>query len=195
MAGIMASPVGSEEARVQVMTIHRAKGLEFDVVILPDLQRSPRRADRPLLYWTTIVTRSRRARHRARKPGGRGRRRRARGCARALDARAARRPGDLELGRLAYVAATRARRQLHLIGSVGVKASDDEAALIRPPAASLLGFLWPAVSELRTGARGTGLRMPRSAAAAGAASRHRQLAVLPPVSRRRSRRNPSVCRC
>ena len=56
VAGIMASPVGSDEARVQVMTIHRAKGLEFDVVILPDLQRNPRRADRPLLYWTTIAT-------------------------------------------------------------------------------------------------------------------------------------------
>ncbi len=56
VAGIMASPVGSDSARVQVMTIHRAKGLEFDVVILPDLQRNPRRPDRPLLYWTTIAT-------------------------------------------------------------------------------------------------------------------------------------------
>ncbi|HET8691126.1 MAG TPA: UvrD-helicase domain-containing protein, partial [Steroidobacteraceae bacterium] len=54
--GVMASPVGSEAARIQVMTIHRAKGLEFDVVILPDLQRSPRRPDRPLLYWTSIAT-------------------------------------------------------------------------------------------------------------------------------------------
>ena len=38
----MASPVGSDGACVQVMTIHRAKGLEFDVVVVPDLQRSVR---------------------------------------------------------------------------------------------------------------------------------------------------------
>ena len=145
VAGIMASPVGSDEARVQVMTIHRAKGLEFDVVILPDLQRSPRRSDRPLLYWTTIAT----------GPGERGIVLASRtdateeeGRVDALERwmrelRKARE--DLELGRLAYVAATRARRRLHLIGNVRVKQSDD-AMLNRPPAASLLGFLWPAVS-------------------------------------------------
>ena len=54
--GVMASPVGSDSARVQVMTIHRAKGLEFDVVILPDLQRAARGSERPLLYWTTVAT-------------------------------------------------------------------------------------------------------------------------------------------
>jgi ATP-dependent helicase/nuclease subunit A len=146
VAGIMASPVGSEEARVQVMTIHRAKGLEFDVVILPDLQRSPRRAERPLLYWTTIAT----------GPGERGivlasRADAAEGEGRVdalerwmRELRKARE--DLELGRLAYVAATRARRQLHLIGNVRVKRANDGATLNRPPAASLLGFLWPAVS-------------------------------------------------
>jgi ATP-dependent helicase/nuclease subunit A len=146
VAGIMASPVGSEEARVQVMTIHRAKGLEFDVVILPDLQRSPRRAERPLLYWTTIAT----------GPGERGivlasRADAAEGEGRVdalerwmRELRKARE--DLELGRLAYVAATRARRELHLIGNVRVKRANGGATLNRPPAASLLGFLWPAVS-------------------------------------------------
>ena len=39
--GVMASPVGSESAQVQVMTIHRAKGLEFDIVILPGLAAWP----------------------------------------------------------------------------------------------------------------------------------------------------------
>ena len=146
VAGIMASPVGSEAARVQVMTIHRAKGLEFDVVILPDLQRSPRRPDRPLLYWTSIATGS----------GERGIVLASRtdtveddGRADALERwmRALRNDREkLELGRLAYVAATRARRRLHLIGSARVKRSGDTASLNRPPDASLLGFLWPAVS-------------------------------------------------
>jgi ATP-dependent helicase/nuclease subunit A len=144
VAGIMASPVGSETARVQVMTIHRAKGLEFDVVVLPDLQRSPRRADRPLLYWATIAT----------GPGERGivlgsRADSDDGGADALERWMQKLGNDrdaLELGRLAYVAATRARRRLHLIGNVRVKVTNDEHLLKAPPSSSLLGFLWPAVS-------------------------------------------------
>ena len=38
--------------RVQVMTIHGAKGLEFDTVFLPQLQRGGKSGDRPLLAWT-----------------------------------------------------------------------------------------------------------------------------------------------
>jgi ATP-dependent exoDNAse (exonuclease V) beta subunit len=146
VAGIMASPVGSDAARVQVMTIHRAKGLEFDVVILPDLQRNPRRPDRPLLYWTTIAT----------GPGERGIVLASRTDAAEDEGRAdelerwmrelRKEREQFELGRLAYVAATRARRRLHLIGSVGTRRTDGAEKLIPPPAASLLGFLWPAVS-------------------------------------------------
>jgi len=131
---------------VQVMTIHRAKGLEFDVVILPDLQRGARREDRPLLYWTSIAT----------APGERGI---------ALAGRADSADGEdggdslerwmrelgrerdrLELGRLAYVAATRARHRLHLIGTSRSGEKDGERVLKAPRAASLLGFLWPVVS-------------------------------------------------
>jgi ATP-dependent exoDNAse (exonuclease V) beta subunit len=128
------------------MTIHRAKGLEFDVVILPDLQRGPGGGKRPLLYWTTVAT----------GPGERGIVLASRtdsdendGDADALErwmrdlggAREA-----LELGRLAYVAATRARRRLHLIGSARVKWTAQQPTLRRPRAASLLGFLWPVLS-------------------------------------------------
>jgi len=141
--GVMASPVGGEDARVQVMTIHRAKGLEFDVVILPDLQRVPRRPDRPLLYWTTIAT----------GPGergivlaGRSDSVEADGAADALEkwmrGLDEEREG-LELGRLAYVAVTRARRRLHLVGSAGVTEGAEGPVPKRPRTASLLGFLWP----------------------------------------------------
>ena len=144
--GVMASPVGSDSARVQVMTIHRAKGLEFDVVILPDLQRTARGSERPLLYWTTVAT----------GPGERGIVLASRtdsdegdGSADALE-RWMRKLGAererLELGRLAYVAATRARRRLHLIGTVGVKHTEDGSELRPPRSASLLGFLWPVLS-------------------------------------------------
>ena len=47
LAENFAAPDVGEEARVQVMTIHRAKGLEFDTVIVPGLERVPRVADRP----------------------------------------------------------------------------------------------------------------------------------------------------
>ena len=54
--GIKASPQGGGDARVQLMTIHRAKGLQFDAVILPDLQRQPRGGRRELMYWSTVAT-------------------------------------------------------------------------------------------------------------------------------------------
>ena len=45
-----------------------------------------------------------------------------------------------EVDRLLYVAATRARKRLHLVGHVSV---DDAGQAKAPPAASLLGRLWP----------------------------------------------------
>jgi ATP-dependent helicase/nuclease subunit A len=146
VAGVMASPVGSEDARVQVMTIHRAKGLEFDVVILPDLQRGPRGSERPLLYWTSVAT----------GPGQRGVVLGSRTDSaedEGVDAleRWMRRLGQdrerLELGRLAYVACTRAKRRLHLVGSTSLKHTDDGPVLNRPRSGSLLEFLWPVVSR------------------------------------------------
>jgi ATP-dependent exoDNAse (exonuclease V) beta subunit len=115
-------------------------------VILPDLQRGARRDDRPLLYWTSIAT----------GPGERGI-----VLAGRADSEDAADGGDalerwmrelgkerarLELGRLAYVAATRARRQLHLIGGARSRLKDEALVVKAPPAASLLGFLWPVLS-------------------------------------------------
>jgi ATP-dependent exoDNAse (exonuclease V) beta subunit len=177
VAGVMASPVGSDQARVQVMTIHRAKGLEFDVVILPDLQRRPRGGERPLLYWTTVAT----------GPGERGIVLAGRTDAteedgadalerwmRRLHAERER----LELGRLAYVAVTRARRRLHLIGSAAVQ-QRDEGPRVRPPhAASLLAFLWPVLSADFERAL---TALPADAAARARAGRRRLTA--PPAQR------------
>ncbi len=112
--GLMASPVGSPEARVQVMTIHKAKGLEFDTVILPSLERAVPAADRQLLYWAPVAV----------APGRRGIVLASRGdepADRGDDPlerwmrRLERERSRLELGRLAYVAVTRARRRLHLV--------------------------------------------------------------------------------
>ena len=45
------APRRRSAAAVQVMTLHRAKGLEFDTVIIAGLGRRPPRGDRPLLLW------------------------------------------------------------------------------------------------------------------------------------------------
>jgi ATP-dependent helicase/nuclease subunit A len=143
--GIMASPVGSESARVQVMTIHHAKGLEFDVVIVPDLQRGVRGGERPLLYWTSVAT----------GPGQRGIVLASRadvGDEKDTDPleRWMRHLGTererLELGRLAYVATTRARRKLHLVGSATTRVKGECVELRPPRSGSLLGFFWPALA-------------------------------------------------
>ena len=44
-------PNASEDCGVQLMTIHGAKGLEFEVVLVPQLQRSGKRDDPPLFQW------------------------------------------------------------------------------------------------------------------------------------------------
>jgi ATP-dependent helicase/nuclease subunit A len=42
---------GDPDCRVQLLTLHKAKGLEFDHVIIPQLDRLPRQDNRELLLW------------------------------------------------------------------------------------------------------------------------------------------------
>jgi ATP-dependent exoDNAse (exonuclease V) beta subunit len=44
-------PTASESCGVQLMTIHAAKGLEFEVVLVPQLQRPGKIDDLPLFHW------------------------------------------------------------------------------------------------------------------------------------------------
>jgi len=146
LAGLMASPQGSAGAGVQVMTIHRAKGLEFDVVIVPDLQRGKRRTERQLLYWTGVAI----------APDQRGLLLAGHAGPEATGAaadpleqwmrRLVTEREELELGRLAYVAATRARWQLHLIGSASIVWRDGQPRLREPRRDSLLRFFWPVLA-------------------------------------------------
>ncbi|MFC3909930.1 UvrD-helicase domain-containing protein [Legionella dresdenensis] len=41
-------------SRLQIMTIHKSKGLEFDCVILPGLGKKPNNNDKPLLKWLKL---------------------------------------------------------------------------------------------------------------------------------------------
>ena len=125
-------------AALQLMTLHKAKGLEFDTVILPGLQRKAQGADRALLLWDQVLDDQ--------------------GHERLLLATQPEAGHDgpsiydylltlenerqrNEAKRLLYVGATRARRQLHLLGSAVPNSKGD--ALGKPAPDSLLALLWP----------------------------------------------------
>ncbi len=141
------------EGAIQVMTIHRAKGLEFDHVILPGLHRKPQAGQDRLLNWldwpsveggAELLMAPIRA---ADDDAGSA-------LTRFLRFQRTQRQKQ-ERARLLYVACTRARRQLHLFAAVpaalaGSTAADGEPAgrdTWRPPAASLLATLWSACAE------------------------------------------------
>jgi len=140
LAELFARPDPEAGDGLQLMTIHKAKGLEFDVVILPGLDAGTRRGEHELLVW---LERPREA-----------------GEADLLLAplHATGNEKDpvyawittlqqdqerLETARLLYVAATRARERLHLIGGAGVRERDGEPVLTSPKSCSLLALLWP----------------------------------------------------
>ena len=130
-------------ARLQVMTMHRAKGLQFDHVLLYGLGRAPARADRRVLSWFDIPDAH----------GGVKKIISPIGPRTELDKDPVHRYIELteadkdrhEQGRLLYVACTRARRSLHLLGHVEV--SEDGAAFRPPRAGSLLRLLWRNVAD------------------------------------------------
>jgi ATP-dependent exoDNAse (exonuclease V) beta subunit len=49
-----AAPDPSAPEKLQIMTIHKAKGLEFDTVILPGLSKQPRSEEHLLLRWAEV---------------------------------------------------------------------------------------------------------------------------------------------
>ncbi len=126
---------------VQVMTIHRAKGLEFDHVFVPGLDRGVGAGERPLLRWIDLP--------------------RERGLSDLIVAPAPTigEEGGGELSsflagllaqrarherlRLMYVAATRARQTLHLSGAPKMRTG----GRLDPDPRSLLACLWPALVE------------------------------------------------
>jgi ATP-dependent helicase/nuclease subunit A len=141
LAELHAAPDVGEEARVQVMTIHKAKGLEFGSVIVPGLDRLPRAADRPLFAWKaradgSLMMAPIRAARDAQEP--------AYDYLRALDAAA----DDHELQRLLYVAVTRAERRLHLLGFARIEQKKEVTTIRQPSSRSLLGKAW-SVAERR----------------------------------------------
>ena len=128
-------------ARLQVMTMHRAKGLEFEHVLLYALGRLPRSGDRRVLSWFDIPNAAGDER-KVISPVGPRSEMSTDPVHRFIELSEAAKDRH-EQARLLYVACTRARKSLHLIGHTTV-APDGET--YKPPAKrSLLQLLWPAL--------------------------------------------------
>ena len=138
IAKLYALPDPAAASALQVMTIHKAKGLEFDVVVLPGLGYAPQVPSPRLMRWLE--------------------RPRARGGTDLLLAPIHEPSQDSdpiyryldaldtvhtehEDGRLLYVAATRAKRRLHLVGHAVL----NNEGVPTPAWRCLLQRLWPAL--------------------------------------------------
>jgi superfamily I DNA/RNA helicase len=134
VADLFALPDMSAPECLQVMTIHKAKGLEFDTVIVPGLSAGGGKDDRKLFLW--METPESELLLAPMIPTG-SEKDPLYELIRDLDNRKA----EHEKARLLYVAATRARRRLHLLGDV--KCGHD--GVVKEPKGSLLAKLWPVV--------------------------------------------------
>jgi len=141
LGDLFAQPQTTASNPVQLMTIHRAKGLEFDHVFVPCLDRGLNRGREPLLRWLDLP--------------------RAEGESDLIMApvpaigddeggevsaylkRLTSRRAVNEQTRLLYVAATRAKQTLQLSAAPKVKAD----GTISPSHGTLLASLWPAVTS------------------------------------------------
>ena len=131
--------------QLQMMTIHKSKGLEFDTVILPGLGASTggNNSDKPLVLWEEVTIEDETQLLAAPYiPKG-------------LRKQASVSPYDYledlentreknEAARVLYVAATRAMRKLHLVGIANQNAKGE----IKPTANTYLDLLWPIASPV-----------------------------------------------
>src|SRR5688572_26448751 len=142
--------VDATDNDLQIMTIHKAKGLEFGTVIVPGLDLGPGGGDADLLLFNEVV-------QAVRPPDKGGSERASAGLLlapikptgaetdsayrylRDLNADAE----NVESSRLLYVAATRAEKRLHLMACLGC---DKDGELKSPTAHSLLSRAWGVAS-------------------------------------------------
>jgi ATP-dependent exoDNAse (exonuclease V) beta subunit len=150
-------PEASSDCGVQLMTIHKSKGLEFEVVIVPDLQAKTAVSSRKLLSWL----------ERGLKPGAdsafetpesfsgiteflvaplpsKGE---DSGKSKAWVDRVYRDRESQETRRILYVASTRAREELHLFARPSYKVEANGELTLLNPSVGLLSTAWPALAD------------------------------------------------
>jgi ATP-dependent exoDNAse (exonuclease V) beta subunit len=143
---LYAAPDAEADDHLQFMTIHKSKGLEFDSVILPGLDRKIGGNDQPLLLWEEVPREN--ALHDAARtdliaaplpPGGQSKS--AAPSPYSYLKHLERTRAGNEDARVLYVAATRAERCLHLLGA----ARRNDKGELKAPKGSFLELLWPHV--------------------------------------------------
>jgi len=138
LSQLYASPAfGDVDKAIQIMTIHKAKGLEFDTVIVPGLSRRFNSDDEKLMLWHEHIAKEGQSHLILApiKPVGSE----TLSIYRYLRLEAQCRE-ELECVRLAYVAATRAKKKLHFIASLPLSKQGKGVA-----SGSLLSLLYPAL--------------------------------------------------
>jgi ATP-dependent helicase/nuclease subunit A len=130
-----------DEGAVDLMTIHGAKGLEWDVVIVPGLEKRARSDGRRLLLWDELDSDDDAAANVVLAPiagKGEGSKELNTWLRSIHEAREA-----AERKRLFYVACTRAREELHLFAAPETKMD----GTVSRAAGSLLSAAWPAAER------------------------------------------------
>ena len=124
---------------VEILTMHGAKGLEWDVVIVPGLSRGTRSGRDPLLHWVDLPAAGSESllllapiNDAAQAP-----QRSLASYIKRLRSQRLR----LERARLLYVAATRAKLELHWLGTAPLNQQGERA----PRGGTALALLWPAL--------------------------------------------------
>lgn len=139
--GLYAAPRSNADAKLQVMTMHKSKGLEFDHVIIPRLHKLSPNDGQQLLLW-----RERLSHHGERQlllgplapVGGE------KDKLYAYMKKEAALQLEYEATRLFYVGCTRAIKKLYLFGSL---AKTEDGEWKSPPRKSLLNSIWQHVKS------------------------------------------------
>ena len=131
---LYASPLTTTKNAIQIMTMHKAKGLQFDYVILPGLGKKSQNDSKRLVFWMPYGQELLLAPLEAKGE--------TKSHLYNFLAEIDNEKDDHEMLRLLYVAATRARKQLHLLGKT--KVTNNEMI---PESNSLLESLWPFLKD------------------------------------------------
>ncbi len=141
MDKLYAAPDSQATDRLQIMTIHKSKGLEFDTVILPGLHKRAPGAEKKLLLWDEVMGADDQEKlvvasipHGSQASSGEPNK------FDFLHQYETERTNN-ETQRLLYVAVTRAKHRLHLFGCANLDESH-EGGVKTPVKDSFLSLLW-----------------------------------------------------
>lgn len=130
------------DPRIQVMTIHKSKGLEFETVIIPGLDKIQRSDDKQLLMWMERINQNHEKQLLLSPLAATGE---SDDPLYQFLRNEQKIKGALEAVRLLYVGCTRAIKQLHIIAQV--KTDEKSGGVKAPSSGSLLAPLWAAVKD------------------------------------------------